>query len=88
MAMKSPSRAQNTDMMTEHTVTCLKLLNICMAETAGKIIRAETRSAPTRLMERTITTAMIIAKAVSYIAVGVPDARENSSSNVMENILL
>ena len=56
-----PIAAQNTDRHAEQIVTDLKLLNTRIAESAGKIISAEIRSEPTRLIPITIMTAMIIA---------------------------
>ena len=54
-----PKRAQTTDTQTEQTVTERKLRNSFIAQSAGKIIRAETRSDPTRFIARTMMTAVI-----------------------------
>ena len=56
-----PTNVQMTDKQTEHITTERKLLNILMAESAGKIISAEIRSEPTRFIARTTITAIIIA---------------------------
>ena len=56
-----PTNVQITDKQTEHITTERKLLNILMAESAGKIISAEIRSEPTRFIARTTITAIIIA---------------------------
>ena len=61
MAAPIPSRAHPTDRHAEQTVTDQKLLNTRMADSAGKITKAETSSEPTRFMARTITTATTIA---------------------------
>ena len=50
-------------MIAELTITEKKLLKILIAERAGKIIRAEIRSAPTRFIAITITIAVITASA-------------------------
>ena len=56
-----PKKAQHTEMTAEQIVTDLKLLNILIAESAGNITSADTRSEPTRFIARTIITAMIVA---------------------------
>ena len=56
-----PKTAHTTDIITEQTVTLLKLLKTLMADRAGKITRAEIRSDPTRFIPRTIIIAVIIA---------------------------
>lgn len=56
-----PTNVQITDKQTEHITTERKLLNILMAESAGKIISAEIKSEPTRFIARTTITAIIIA---------------------------
>ena len=56
-----PEAAQITEMLAEQIVTLLKLLKIRIAESAGKIISAETSSDPTRFIASTIMIAVIIA---------------------------
>ena len=56
MQMIVPTRAQEQEMEAEQIITLLKLLNIRMAERAGKVIKAEMRSAPTIFMAITIIT--------------------------------
>lgn len=56
-----PVIAQRTDIITEHTVTLRNVLNIRMADNAGKITRAEIKSDPTRFIASTIITAVITA---------------------------
>ena len=56
-----PASAQNTERIAENIVTDLKLLKILIADNAGKITSADTRSEPTRFIARTIMTAMTVA---------------------------
>ena len=56
MQMIVPTRAQEQEMEAEQIITLLKLLNIRIAERAGKVIKAEMRSAPTIFMAITIIT--------------------------------
>ena len=56
-----PSTAHITDRIAEKIVTERKFLKIRMAESAGKITRAEISSEPTRFMAKTMMTAMITA---------------------------
>ena len=58
-----PAREQMIAVEAAQIVTLLKLLKILIAERAGKMISAEIRSAPTRFIAITITTAVIIASA-------------------------
>ena len=83
-----PRIAQMNDTMTEHIVTALKFLNTRIADNAGNMTNAEIKSAPTRFIARTITTAIMIARIRLYIFALVPVAVEKSSSNVTENTLL
>ena len=52
-----PVSAHTTEKIAAQIDTPLKLLNILIAETAGKTIKAEVKSEPTRFMERTMITA-------------------------------
>ena len=72
----------------ENTVTDLKLLKSLMAESAGKMIRAEISSEPTRFMASTMITAMTTAIRKLYAFALTPDALEKFSSKVTANILL
>ena len=56
-----PVSAQVTDKTADKMVTFKKLLKILMAESAGKMIRADIRREPTRFMASTITAAVISA---------------------------
>ena len=83
-----PNNAQNTDIKAEHKVTALKLLNNLIAQSAGKITKADIKSEPTRFIARTIITAIIIAIIKLYLFAFTPTAFEKSSSKVTANILL
>ena len=56
-----PVPAQITEITAEQTITALKLLKTLIAESAGKIIRAEISREPTRFIARTIISAVTIA---------------------------
>ena len=59
--IKSPDIEQIDESTAEQIVTERKLLKILIAERAGKIIKAEIKSEPTRFIASTIITAMMIA---------------------------
>lgn len=59
--IKSPEIEQIDESTAEQIVTERKLLKILIAERAGKIIKAEIKSEPTRFIASTIITAMMIA---------------------------
>ena len=84
----SPVTAQKTEMQQAKIVTFLKLLNISMEETAGKIIRAEIRRVPTRFIASTIITAIRLAIKTFISFVLVPLAKEKSSSKVIAKMRL
>ena len=86
--IKIPIRVHTTDSTAEHIVTDLKLLKIRIAESAGKIIRAEIKSEPTKFIARTIITAIITAISRLYALDFVPTALAKLSSNVTAKILL
>lgn len=86
--IKNPVPAQNTAVTAEQIITLLKLRNIRMAVIDGNIISAEISSEPTRLMARTIITAVITAIIRLYMSAFIPVAFEKFSSNVTANILL
>ena len=58
-----PETDVTTAIIAELITTLLNVLKMRIAERAGKIISAETRSAPTMFIASTITTAVIIASA-------------------------
>ncbi len=59
--IKSPEIEQIDESTAEQIVTERKLLKILIAERAGKMIKAEIKSEPTRFIASTIITAMMIA---------------------------
>ena len=82
-----PRTAHTTEIIIEHIVTDLKLLNILIADKAGNITNAEISRAPTRFMAITITTAITTANIKLYVFALTPVAVEKSSSKVTANIL-
>ena len=82
-----PTSVHTTDRTAEHTVTVKKLLKIRIADSAGKMTRAEISSEPTRFIARTIMTAMITAIIRLYPPTFVPTAMAKFSSKVTANIL-
>jgi len=62
--IKIPKTAQSTDVTAEQTTTERKLLKTLIAESAGKITRADIRSEPTKFIARTIITATTIAVSI------------------------
>jgi hypothetical protein len=85
--IKIPRAVQVIDTIAEHIVTAKKVLNTRIAVNAGNITSAEIRSAPTRFIANTITTAITTAMIKLYAFASIPVAVEKSSSNVTENIL-
>lgn len=77
-----PKSAQNTERIAEKIVTDLKLLKMRIADNAGKITSADTRSEPTRFIARTMMTAIIVAIRKFRRVVFVPTAFAKFSSNV------
>ena len=61
MEISMPATVPITEMIAAQIVTERKLLNTRMADSAGKIISADTNSEPTSSMASTITNAVIIA---------------------------
>ena len=61
MEMSIPIREQHTEKMAEQMVTDKKLLKIRMADSAGKMIKAEIKREPTKFIASTMMTAMITA---------------------------
>ena len=88
IAANSPKIAQIIAVMQEHIITERKLLNTCIAERGGNIIKAETRRAPTKFIAMTITTAVMTAMIKLYASVCIQVAFAKFSSNVTEKILL
>ena len=83
-----PKNAQHTERIAEKIVTDLKLLKILIADNAGKMTSAETRSEPTRFIARTMMTAIIVAITKFRSVVFVPTAFAKLSSNVTAKNLL
>ena len=83
-----PIKAHIIEMIAEEIVTDLKLLKTLIEQSAGNIIRAETKSEPTRFIATTITIAIIVASIVLNKSIFVPQATAKFSSNVTANILL
>ena len=88
MDMSMPAMAHTTENMAENTVTDLKLLKMRIAESAGKMIRADISSEPTRFMASTMITAMMTAIRRLYLSALTPVALAKLSSKVTANILL
>jgi len=86
--IKSPITAHTMLKIAALITTALKFLKILIADNAGNIIRADTRSEPTRFMARTIITAITTAMEMLYTPAFIPVAFEKFSSNVIANILL
>lgn len=61
MEMSIPTVAHITEITAEQIITFLKLLKTLIADIAGKIMRADVRSAPTRFIASTMITAVMIA---------------------------
>ncbi len=87
MEDKIPNRAQHTEMIPELMITDLKLLNTRILDRAGKMISADTSSAPTRFIAITTTTPIIVANKMLNSSVFTPEAFAKFSSKVIANIL-
>jgi hypothetical protein len=74
MDNKMPDEEQSTEIAAEARITARKLLNIRMADSAGKMIRAEIRSDPTSFMAITMTEAVTTAINRLYRLVFIPVA--------------
>ena len=61
IAVTMPASAPRTEMTAEHMDTFRKLRHTCIAEIAGKMIRAEISSEPTRFIASTMITAITTA---------------------------
>ena len=85
--IKIPAAEQNTDNTTEQRMTDLKLLKTRIAESAGKITKAEISSEPTKFIASTIIVAVITAINKLYLFVFNPVACEKVSSKVSAKIL-
>jgi hypothetical protein len=83
-----PEAEHSTEIMAEHIVTALKFLNTLIADSDGKIMRADIKSEPTNFIARTIITAIVIAIIRLYAFAFVPTAFAKFSSKVTANILL
>ena len=83
-----PISAQLTEITAEQMITLLKFKNILIADNAGKIIKAEIKSDPTRFIPRTIIIAITMAIKRLYLSAFTPVAFAKFSSNVTAKILL
>ena len=83
-----PTSAQHTDMTAEKTTTPLKCSITFIAESAGKITRAEINREPTRFIPSTIITEMTIAIRKLYPSAFIPVAFIKFSSKVTAKIRL
>ena len=83
-----PEAVQVTDKIAEQIVTDLNDLKMRIALNAGKIIKAEIRSEPTRFIARTMMTAVTTAINKLYRFVLTPVALAKDSSKVTANNLL
>ena len=81
-----PDKVHTTENTAENMVTDLKLLYILMAESAGNIMSADTKSEPTRFMASTIITAITMAVTKLRILTFVPTALAKFSSKVIAKI--
>ena len=61
METSIPPREHTTEIIAEVITTPLKLLISLIADSAGKTMRAEIKSEPTRFIPRTMITEVIIA---------------------------
>lgn len=86
--MIMPKNDVNTEYITEHIVTVLKLLKIFIADKAGKITKVDISIIPTKFIDKTITVAITIAITKLYISTLTPVALAKLSSNVIVNNLL
>ena len=59
--MRIPAKAHITEIIAANIVTDLKVLNILIAERAGKITRAEISREPTKFIATTMIKAITIA---------------------------
>ena len=83
MDIMIPLEAETTETAAEQMMTCRRI-----ADSAGKMINAEVRSAPTRFMARTMMTAVMTAMNRLYRDASIPVAVAKFSSKVTAKILL
>ena len=83
---KMPTVAQQTESTAEQMVTDRKLFSTRMADSAGKMISAETNNDPTRFIANTIITAIRMAINKLNRLTFVPTARAKFSSKVTAKI--
>lgn len=86
--MQIPTNVPTTEIIPAEMMTDLNVLNILIAASAGKIIKAEISKEPTKFMAKTITTAERTAIKMLMNPTLTPVALAKFSSNVIENILL
>lgn len=84
----NPIDEHTTERIAEQIVTDLNVLYMRMADSAGKIISADTSRAPTRFIARTMITAITIAIRRLNVFTLEPTERAKFSSKVTANILL
>ena len=77
-----------TDIIILDITTLLNLLNTCIDDSVGKIIKLDINNEPISLIPNTIVIEHKIAKIMLYRFVLIPIDLENLSSNVIANILL
>lgn len=85
--MKIPKVAQITDIIAEPMITPRKLLKTPIADSAGKITKADTSNEPTKFIANTIIIAVITAMSKLYLLAFTPVASAKVSSKVTANIL-
>ena len=73
-----PANAQTTESTAEYVVTAQNVWKTRMADSAGKITKAEIKSDPTRFIASTIMTAMMTASIRLYRLALTPTARAKS----------
>ena len=83
-----PMPAQESEIAAAQIVTPRKVLNSRMAERAGKVIRADTKSAPKRFMATTTVTPVMTEISRLKSPARVPVAEAKSSSKVTANMRL
>ena len=87
-ASNKPIIKHNTLDITENIVTPLNVLNICLLDNVGNIIKAVINKAPITFIPITIVKDIRIDNIILIMFVCIPVDLENVSSNVIENILL
>ena len=86
--INNPNANVTKDKIELDIITFLKLLNICIEQILGKIIKLDINKAPISLMPSTIIIEQRLANIILYKSVLIPIDLANVSSNVKANILL